>query len=273
MDAIEITPQQFARSYAIGADNLAERLAALDERPTPEQIHGLRVAARRLEVVHRLLPKETRNGREARGFNFALRSVRKVTTQVRDFDTLADTLERLGSLLPAGLLVSLQNERSDAAANARSDLALLLPKAPAVEGVGLGKKRLSRRLRRKTRQRRALIESLEERVVSDESRVEELHSLRKETRKLRYLLELSKGSVVELRKLRRWQESLGAIHDLDVAIAYLRGTAWDFPKAPAIRELRRDRREKFLKFVHEQKLGRNMVGKHHETGPLNTTKS
>jgi CHAD domain-containing protein len=67
-------------------------------------------------------------------------------------------------------------------------------------------------------------------VVKDESMIEELHILRKEVKKLRYLLELVEESPQELPMLSKWQESLGAIHDLDIAMVYLQHSRLDFTK-------------------------------------------
>jgi CHAD domain-containing protein len=254
MVGAEITPKVLARRYAERAGALGEKLEGLDERPTPVQIHDLRVAARRAQVLHLLLPRENRRARETRSFNIALKSVRKVTSEVRDTDTLTNTLEHLRPLLPVELITSLENDRSDIAAKASSDLAMLHPVAPTIQFEGLGRKKLSRRFRKRVKQSRKAIDLLLGRVLSDESRVEDLHSLRKEAKKLRYLLELSRIPAPELRVLGRWQESLGAIRDLDVAMAYLEASAWDFPKLPALRELRKDRRAKYLKFVHEQEV-------------------
>ena len=88
-------------------------------------------------------------------------------------------------------------------------------------------------------------------VLKDEAKTEELHSLRKEAKKLRYLLELADESPRGLSVLTAWQDSLGAIHDLDVAISYLGESRIAFEKDRALRELRRERHRRYLKFVNE----------------------
>lgn len=250
MAGIQIT-KSFAQKYQGRADAFSNLLAALQGRPPPDEIHDLRVAARRAEVVCRLLPRETRGTRDARSFNLALKSVLKATSHVRDLDTLSSILSPLEPILPGGLIVSLENERSDAAARAMEDVTSLRnPTAPTIEPAGLSKKRVLKRFRKRVKTRREAVDKLMKQVIADERRVEELHSLRKETKKLRYLLELAKGSSSEAKALERWQEALGAIHDLDMTTSYIEGCGWDFPKEPALRELRRNRQARYIKFVH-----------------------
>ena len=62
-------------------------------------------------------------------------------------------------------------------------------------------------------------------VITDSSRVEELHDLRKACKKLRYMLELlsiENKTALEMRKtLQKIQDILGIIHDYDFTINYL----------------------------------------------------
>jgi len=85
-------------------------------------------------------------------------------------------------------------------------------------------------------------------VLKDESHAEELHALRKETKKLRYLMELAEESPPELSALAAWQESLGGIRDIDVAIDYLRRSRLRFPRRDAIAGLERSRHTKYSEF-------------------------
>jgi CHAD domain-containing protein len=61
-------------------------------------------------------------------------------------------------------------------------------------------------------------------AVGDESKVDELHSLRKHLKRLRYTLELFPSVERQSRlvaDLRRWQDVLGEIRDGDVVLDYL----------------------------------------------------
>ncbi len=65
-------------------------------------------------------------------------------------------------------------------------------------------------------------------VLSDGKRVKELHRVRKQFKKLRYLLELSAGQKSVSKALKGFtelQDLLGAIRDDDITIAYLSRSA------------------------------------------------
>jgi len=95
-------------------------------------------------------------------------------------------------------------------------------------------------------------------VLNDESKVAELHSLRKDVKKLRYLLELTEKTPARLSSLAKWQESLGAIHDLDVAIDYLKGVGAGHGRG-AILELQSVRHSNYLAFVRAYKAHRKQA--------------
>ena len=99
-------------------------------------------------------------------------------------------------------------------------------------------------------------------VIADGDKVEELHRLRKELRKLRYVLEVvpagdkkkymkkaarAAGKEIDLKEL---QALLGLIHDSDVTIEYLRGR----PGAKQILDKEvAARRQLYTKFVRRMK--------------------
>ena len=62
-------------------------------------------------------------------------------------------------------------------------------------------------------------------VITDSTKIEELHDLRKACKKLRYMLELlpiENKKALEMRKiLQKIQDNLGVIHDYDFTINYL----------------------------------------------------
>jgi CHAD domain-containing protein len=251
MAALRVSRRSLEGRYLDRTKALLELAVDLPARPTPDQIHDLRVTARRLQMMRRLLPREVRGSQSFRRFGFALKSVLRATSQLRDLDTLMDTLELHKTNLPGELFVTMENRRSDAAAHAKA-AADVLAEAPApnLDPSKLKGKRLTKRLKRRVRKSRSSAAELITQVLNDESKVEQLHALRKEVKKIRYLLELADGSPSELPSLTKWQESLGAIHDLDVAIAYLEGSRIE-SKGRAILELQRARNSKYLKLVRE----------------------
>jgi len=250
MAALRVNKKSLKRRYENMTRQLAELAAGTRSRPTPDEIHDLRVTVRRIQVLRKLLPNGSRTSEVSRRFGFTLKSALKSTSQLRDLDTLTETLDSHKSYLPPELLVRLGNQRSDAAARAKTAISVFTEvPAPDFEPTESGKK-ISRRLRKRVRSRDRTIARLLTDVLNDESKVEELHALRKEVKKMRYLLELSDGGSARLLTLTKWQESLGAIHDLDVAVGYLEKSGFD-SKRGAILNLLRARRANYLRFVRD----------------------
>lgn len=253
MVALKIGAGELERHYNEKAKQLLGIARGLSDRPSPEEIHDLRVTARRVQVMRRLLPRRARVSQTSKRFDLLLKSTLKQTSQLRDVDTLISTLEEHRGSLPSRLLVTLGNQRSDAAAHAKAACEVLADSPPPVVDLSEIKgKKLTRRLRKKAKRHSRAAGQLLSEVLQDESKVDELHSLRIEVKKLRYLLELSEKSPRRLAMVTRWQDSLGAIHDKDVALGFLEEMDLDL-KGWALDDLRRSRHRAYLKFVGESK--------------------
>jgi CHAD domain-containing protein len=256
MAALRVGRKSLAKGYADRTGALMKMAAELPDRPSPDEIHDLRVAARRIQVMRKLMSRTVRNSQDSKTFNLALKSVMKATSQLRDLDTLMVTLKSYKGNLPNGILVSLENQRSDSAARAKVTIGALADvQLGELDTSKLRGKRLSRRFRKDVRKHSKKASSLLTQVLNDESKAVELHSLRKEVKKLRYLLELADKTPARFSSLAKWQDSLGAIRDLDVAIAYLKGIGAG-PGRGAILELQRARRSNYLAFVRAYRTDR-----------------
>ena len=241
--------KSFERRHRNSVKALLKLLENLPDRPTPDQIHDLRVAVRRIQVVRKLLPKAIREYPDSKRFDLDLKSAMKATSQLRDLDTLMETLAK--QPLPPETTINLQNQRSYLAATAREALvALGSAPPPRLHWSLLRGRKISRRLRDRVRRQGKLAAGLVQVVADDESKVAELHSLRKEVKRLRYLLELIDKRSPEVDMLTEWQESLGAIHDLDVAVVYLQARGPDFAKA--VRTIQRARHSRYVGFVNKR---------------------
>ena len=164
-------------------------------------------------------------------------------------DTLIETLGIEKGSLPAEVLRSLENERSDLAATTRPSVsAFAAAKAPRVDPSQINPKKLARRLRNQEDKQVQVVSALLPEVTGDESKVKELHTLRKEVKKLRYVKELGDGTSSELEILTEWQEALGAVHDLDVAVDYLKAGRWRIP-ASVLQDLRHKRHSRYVHFL------------------------
>lgn len=248
--ALRVGRKALAKRHSDSTGALLAMAASIADRPSPDEIHDLRVAARRIQVMRRLMPRGVRGSRRSKRFDLTLRALLKATSQLRDMDTFMDTLESHESSLPPGLLVILENQRSDAAARAKMVIgALAEVPAPKVGASELTGRRLTKKLRKRLRRHSKQAASLLTDVLTDESKAAELHLLRKEVKKIRYLAEITAKPPAGLLSLAKWQESLGAIHDIDVAVAHLNEVGAGSGRA--IVELQRARHLEYLKFVRD----------------------
>jgi CHAD domain-containing protein len=252
MGSLRVGRRSYERRHRNSVRALQELVRGLPDRPSPDQVHDLRVAVRRIQATRRLLPKDLREYPDSKRFDLALKSTIRATSQLRDLDTLIETLGT--QTVPAETRISLQNQRSDLAATVRgATVSLAESPSPRLPSTQIRGRRISKRLRNRIRRQGRIAAALVQEVVSDESKVAELHSLRKEVKKLRYLLELADKGSPEAALLTEWQESLGAIHDLDVAIVYLQAKGPEYTKT--VRNMQRIRHTRYLEFVNKRVLG------------------
>jgi CHAD domain-containing protein len=252
--ALKVGAKSFERCYRERSRSLLELAKTLPNRPSGAEIHDLRVTARRIQVMRRLLPRAVRTPQTSKQFEMSLRSVLKATSQLRDLDTLLETLEPYRKVLPEDVFRRLGNQRSDAAVGAKVASSVLVEvPAPGFEDSEIRGRKLSRRLRKSVRKHGRRASDLLSKVVQDESKITELHALRKEVKKLRYLCELADDIPRDLTVLTKWQEHLGAVHDFDVALDFVRGNAE--PKGRAVSMLQRARRAGYHKFLRDWRAG------------------
>ena len=249
MAQLKINPKLFAQDYLTDTKNLTR----LKSRATltSDGIHDLRVSARRAQMMIRLLPKQTRGSGPYGKLDLALRSLLRSTSKFRDSGVLLKTLDQYKKLLSQQALGSLEKVNRDGEAAARAAVKRFSKVTmPAMKKSGIDGKKLSKRLRRRIRKRSTEAGRLLRKVVRNESKVRELHQLRLEAKKLRYLLELADDKPKELAPLSRWQDTLGMIHDIDVAITFVE----DHSRTPSIQvlnDLRRVRHMEYGRFLSQ----------------------
>jgi CHAD domain-containing protein len=247
---MSIGPKALGRRYKAQTRKLAGLAQAKTSRFTPEGIHDMRITARRLQVVMELLPKRVRKSADFRRFGRAIGNLLRATSGIRDIDTTAKTLESLRGVLPPEFSAGLAEERKSEGRKAEAAMNALLRLTPPVLGrKPVSRRKLSARLTKKARRRERVVESVLKKVLKDESRIKELHTLRIEVKKMRYLAELTKSRTRKVKALVGWQDALGRIRDIDVAIARLKGKPTDYSEV--VSRLSQDRHLAYLKFVSQ----------------------
>ncbi len=252
-----------AAAFGRHAARVAERTAAWAADPGPGSARGVRTAARRLEAAWKLLPRRARGGAGSgpAAFRRRCRRLFGLCGPIRDMDAAAERLRGAGEDAAAPLAV-LEELRGRALRRARGAASALLaggppPGVPGGAGPDAGaqarfEREAVRLIRRMGRDMPA--------VASDPALVERLHRLRKDCKKLRYLLEVASAPPGEgapaiplLAKLKRLQRVLGAVRDCDAAAGCLEDLRKRTGGSPAldaaIRDARRERLRGYERLV------------------------
>lgn len=250
IEGAAVEKHAFLESYDEVGESLSKRLDRFVNDPDEEAVHSLRTAIRRVEARADILPKSIRKGSEMKELLKSHRKLMKRTAKVRDIDVIRGKVARHEGPAKARLLEKIDKERreqvKDAQKVARSARKLRLPEvgSKAVTQRGL-QKRFERVVGRLSKE----IEELLPVVTADPGRLDELHKMRIGSKKLRYTLELvlEEGSP-DIAKLEGWQDALGAIHDWDVATAYLERAGVP-GSGPLLKEWSEERGREFRDFA------------------------
>src|SRR5215469_1622877 len=191
-------------------------------------IHDIRTAIRRLDASYRSLPKKIRRKKKISRYMTTSKRLFKTNSQVRDYDIICEKLQKYSSEpIYSKLTGSLNRRRKTKLARARM-IALSLNdlSAPRVKENAISTKKLEMRYNKVIVRLRERIELHLPVVLTNADKLKELHEMRKDSKKLRYLLELSSHQNKEIHtiitELEDIQDTLGTIHDCDTMIAYLK---------------------------------------------------
>ena len=193
-------------------------------QPGTTQTQGLRASVRRLDAAIKVLPRRTRKSKGLKRCHERCRDLLRETSRIRDIDIIAARVAERSSDPTVSLILSnLKEEREEFVDNSTKAAWNLLEHHPPK----IGRRdipRFARRVETVLQELDAEITSELHACVTDETKVEELHSLRKDCKRLRYTLELlpslgQRAPLIGL--LRSWQDVLGEIRDIDVIVDYL----------------------------------------------------
>ena len=236
-------------------ENYEKVLAKLDkylENPNEDNIHHMRTSLRRLEAVYQSSPKQIRNKKKIKKFASSAKKLFRINSKIRDVDIILKMLANEGKM-PQDKLEEFKNHNEyDKQKYLKQARIIALDLRKQIIPNFYDRKKINRSFTSKSRKRllkmvRKLKTQIERKipiVINNEDRILVLHELRKDTKKLRYLIELvtrrdyeraSERSTGDedsdeqlggnhhgiLRELEKIQGMLGEIHDYDVTIDYL----------------------------------------------------
>jgi CHAD domain-containing protein len=214
---------------------LEENIQRVDNRiknyltdPNKDNIHDIRTAIRKLDASFRSLPKKVRKKNRVSNYITVNKRLFKINSEIRDYDIIYGKLEKYSSdSIYTELTRPLQERREKGIVKARN-IALSLKdlQLPKINEDDIPTKKVQQRFNKIVARFSDRIELNFPIVLTNSKKIGELHEMRKNCKKLRYLLELLPDQDKEIQKtiteLEDIQDMLGSIHDDDITIAYLK---------------------------------------------------
>lgn len=263
------------------------------ENPIEDNIHHMRTSLRRLEATYQSSPKQIRKKKKIKEFAKTGKRLFKINSNIRDIDIILEKLAKEGKMSEHQLeyyenpLVQDRENQLEEARTIALDLRGIV--VPSLYDKNKTDKNFEensiKRLAKISRKLKNKIETKIPIVIGDDSKITELHELRKDSKKLRYLIELvtnkenndtSEENINDdtnilidnnnhkiLEHLEKIQGMLGDIHDYDIALDYLRQhqASNNPPITSTITNIMKVRKAKFNDFVNYGKSTSALVVK------------
>jgi CHAD domain-containing protein len=224
MKATRIAPKQLAKAFNQNVATLDTRLEEFLKSGDSPTTAALRKATRRLRTSYLVLPKIVRRDAPIKRYVSTSRKLARATGKVRDLDTIAAWTMQISGRDQRSFISDLEKLR---ASNLRAALLkakeLSKTKAPSLDLQDLDDFDVGKRAEKVKRRLAKRVDKEYEEFLSTQE-VEVMHALRKDSKGLRHLLELTEDGDAPplLGRLRSIQDDLGAIRDHDLVIDYLR---------------------------------------------------
>ncbi len=243
-------PESFLDVFFARLGRVHSVLESYIEHPSEKNIHDIRTSIRRLEAAYSVFPKSGKTKQSKRMISM-YRSLFSLNSLIRDHDIILEKLAQYG-YDPSSRISVLTNGMKLKRLSKALDLAAKISKSGrvVVKTSGPDDSRSQKRII-------ALVKSIKGRVpavMGDEGNMDELHSLRKDAKKLRYVLELFPADAHDklITNLKFLQKLAGDIHDCDVFVGYLEKNRREFPDFTEIVASEKNKRsELYQKLVQE----------------------
>ncbi|SHO48018.1 conserved hypothetical protein [Nitrosotalea sinensis] len=252
-DSLKLNKKIFLKKFEKISNNFQQELNKYIENPSDENIHDIRVSIRRLESAYRILSKNTRKQKKNKHYLKQIRTLFKSNASIRDYDIICARMEAKYHTETTELVSSLRNLRGRQLKDAiQLALEISNSRIPKTSSFFLKKSELKKKYQKILDEMILNIQKNIIIVLGDEKKINELHMLRKDFKKLRYSLELApkrKIIVDILKNLKNIQEVLGDIHDSDIIIDYLKNIKQDSRYSSIIDSEVLERSKKYSMFV------------------------
>ena len=250
---LELDKKVFLKKFEKIVENFCQILYHYISNPSDENIHDIRVSIRRLESAYQILPKNARKQERVREYVKYAKKLFKINAKIRDGDIICANMELYHPNKTHDLVSALKNARSEQIKDS-GKLALEISRLdnPKITKTSIKKSKLAKRYLKVLDgtildiHRNSII------ALGDERKINELHVLRKNFKKLRYTLELASDKKTThdiLQNLKNIQDILGEIHDSDVIIDHLKSVDRDSKYSDIIATEVLHRSKKYNAFV------------------------
>ncbi len=248
-----ISKNTFLKKFKKISDNFCQKLEKYIVDSNDENIHDIRVSIRRLETSYKILPNNIRKQKKMKSYLKQAKKLFKMNAQIRDFDIICTNMESKYSDKTQNLVEALRDSRVEHIKNANR-LAIKISRlsSPKILKSSLKESKLEKKYLKVLDIIMLNIQKNTIIALRDEKKIDELHMLRKDFKKLRYSLELvsDKKIIFEtLKNLKNIQDMLGEIHDKDMIIDHLRSIEKNSRYSDIISAEVLERTKKYNEFV------------------------
>lgn len=252
-ELLDLDKKLFLKKFEKIQERFYQKLQDYIKNPNDENIHEIRVAIRRLETAHKIFPKNVREKEKNTNYIKQVKTLFKLNAKIRDYDIIGAKMESKYQDRTYELVSILKDSRIEKL-HAANEIALKILRlsTPKISSNILKKSKLNKRYLKVLGNIELDIQKNTIIALGDEKKIEELHMLRKDFKKLRYSLELApdkEKNVQILKNLRAIQDILGEIHDSDIIIDYLRSIEQNSRYSNIIESEVLERRRKYHAFV------------------------
>jgi CHAD domain-containing protein len=219
----KLEPKTYFVALNDSVQKVNNRLEKYLEESSEENVHSVRIAIRKIESAWSILPKKIRQKRKIRKFIQLHKKFFKANSEIRDCDIIQKRLDLLSTTEEIKKLID-EKKKSHLRTAQRQAKQAQNVKFPKIAQIKISPAKLEKRFKKISVKLTEKIHSLIPVVISSESKIAELHQLRKDCKKLRYILELTPNAESSnfVAKLRQMQDLLGHIHDSDITMDYLK---------------------------------------------------
>lgn len=209
-------------------ENFKNILTLYLKNPSDKNIHDLRKSSRRLDSAYYSLPKKFRKNKPIKNYVNHSKDLFKSNSQVRDCDIFLEKINSHNSSNNKNNNLKdqiEQNKKIQLETAKKIAQNLDLSDSPQIGTESISDRKVQKRFNKVSKIFNNKIQKELDIVIQDKNKIKKLHELRKDCKKLRYLLELISDQDKDIEKtvkqLDDIQDILGEIHDCDATIMFL----------------------------------------------------